>query len=146
LNLNQLFLFEGDGVSHRTPRRIGSLGELHGWGAPLRVRQKFNFSPASPSLWIAGSVVNTGVVANAICESLPNGTARLIRLQLHQQIQPDDQYAVLWWDASGKLIPLTPKTSDTAEDAWWWVCDLLDDCIKPLAVAVAFAGTRLGAW
>ncbi|MGE0883060.1 MAG: hypothetical protein AB7P14_05920 [Blastocatellales bacterium] len=146
LNLNQLFLFEGDGVSHRTPRRIGSLGELHGWGAPLRVRQMFNFSPASRSLWVAGSVVNTGIVADAICESLPNGTARLIRLQLHQRIQPDEQYAVWWWDASGKLISLIPKTSDAAEDAWWWVCDLPDDCTEPLAVAVAFAGARLGAW
>lgn len=146
LNLNQLFLFEGDGVSHRTPRRIGALGELHGWGAPLRVRQMFNFSAAARSLWVAGSVVNTGVVEDAICESLPNGTARLIRLRLHQRIKPDNQYEVFWWDAGGRLIRLTPKTSDTAEDAWWWVCDLPEDCTEPLAVAVAFAGARQGAW
>ncbi len=146
LNLNQLFLFEGDGVSHRTPRRIGALGELHGWGAPLHVRQMFNFSAASRSLWVAGSVVNTGVIEDAICESLPNGTARLIRLRLHRRIEPDNQYGVFWWDAGGRLIRLTPKTSDTAEDAWWWVCDLPDDCTEPLAVAVAFAGARQGAW
>lgn len=146
LNANELLLFEGDGIHHARPRQAGPLGHLNGWGAPLRARQFFNFKPGAPSLSIAGSVINHGVIEDVVCETLPDSTARLLRIRFREYIASDSQYRVIWWDASGELIALTTKTSDGAEDAWWWACELPDACTQPVAVAIAFNGERLGAW
>jgi hypothetical protein len=143
VSASDLVLLEGDSLSHKLPRRAASLGELHGWGAPLKARRLFN--AATPSLSLAGSVVNHGVLDEAICEALPDTTARLLRLRFRQQIEPSEQHAVVWWDASGQLLRLTLKSCDEAEGAWWWVCELSESCATPLAVAVAYEGRRLGA-
>jgi hypothetical protein len=146
VNINELFLFEGDFSWLRLPQGLSSLGELHGWGAPLRVRQLFNFNPGMASLWLAKSVINYGELEEAICEALPNGEARLLRLRFRKRIEPSERHSVFWWDASGELFRLTPKYYDEAEDGWWWVCDLPENCGEMIAVAVAYAGERLGAW
>lgn len=146
LNVNNLFLFEGDNTSYQRPVSFGALGNLTGWGAPLRVRQLFNFAPGRPSLSLAATVVNHGVLEEAVCESLPDGTARLLRLRFHERIEPGERHSVHWWDVSGELMQLTPKYHDEAEGGWWWVCDLPESCGEMLAVAVAYDGERLGAW
>lgn len=146
LNANNLFLFEGDNTSHQKPVSLGALGNLTGWGAPLRVRQLFNFAPGRPSLSLAATVVNHGVLEEAVCESLPDGTAQLLRLRFRERIEPSERHSVHWWSASGELIKLVPKCHDEAEGGWWWVCDLPESCGEMLAVAVAYAGERLGAW
>ncbi len=146
VNIKDLFLFEGDCSWRRLPQGLSSLGELQGWGAPLRVRPLFNFKPGMASLWLAKSVINHGELEEAICDALPNGAARLLRLRFRKRIEPGELHSVFWWDASGELIRLAPKYHDEAEGAWWWVCDLPEECSEMLAVAVAYAGERMGSW
>ena len=142
--LNELFLFEGDGAYYHLSRRDAPLGELQGWGAPLRVRPLFNAKSAT--LELAGSVIWHGKLDDAICEALPDGMARLLRLRFRQQIEPGEEHRIIWWDSSGEVITLKPKYCDEAEGAWWWVCELPEQCGDLLAVAVAYQGSNLGSW
>jgi hypothetical protein len=144
LKVDELFLFEGDGAYHHLPRRDAPLGELHGWGAPLRVRPLFNAKSAT--LELAGSVIWHGKLDDAICEAVPNGTDQLLRLRFRQQIEPGKEHTIIWWDSSGEVITLKPKYCDEAEGAWWWMCELPEQCVDLLAVAVAYQGSNLGSW
>ncbi len=146
LNRKDLVLFEGDGIAHLSPPASGSLGALTGWGAPLKLRQIFNAGPATPTLNLAGSVINHGILTEVVTESLRDGQAPLLRLGFRHLIEPNPSHTVVWWDQNGEIAFLSPRYWDEAEGTWWWVCDLPQQCRNPFAVAVAFNGEWQGAW
>lgn len=145
LEFHELALVEGESTCHPRPPLNGKLGTLKGWGASLRLRPLFNAAPATFLLNLAGSVVNYGLLNNAICEATPDQQARLLRLSFNHALEPSEQHAVIWWDVNGQLISLAPKAWDEADGAWWWVCEVPETCTRPLAVAVAYQGVRQGA-
>ena len=143
-NNSAAFIFEGDSVYHKLPARVGSLGEMAGWGAPLGVRPMFNADEVM--IHLAGSLAWHGELDGAVCESSPDGFARLLRLRFRRLIEPGPSHAVVWWDVNGDVSMIEPKYFDEAEGAWWWVCDLPEKCTDFLAVAIAFNGENLGSW
>lgn len=146
LNANEMALMEGDGITYRRPTASGSLGTLHGWGATLKIRHSFNFTWDSLRLTLAGSVVNHGILSGAIYESLQDGRAPLLRLCFRHPIEPDENYSVIWWGTDGNLLQLKTRYWDEAEGVFWWVCELPEEGMRPLAVAVAYKGERQGSW
>jgi hypothetical protein len=85
------------------------IGYVEGVGRLIKIAPLFNAAPATFLLNLAGSVVNYGLLNNAICEATPDQQARLLRLSFNHALEPSEQHAVIWWDVNGQLISLAPK-------------------------------------
>ncbi len=140
---------EGNTWISRLSHQPRPLSELAGLGAKLTVcRGPFNSD--GDAIYLANEVVNRGLLRDVILdESHPaDGSIRQLRLELERSLEPDKHFEVIWWDTSGKLQRLQPRPfqKDGATRNDWWVVDVPRPLSWPLAVAIAYAGIRKGAW
>ena len=132
---NDLALVEGSTFSRRLTRSARPLGSLGGFGAPLAVR-KGPYNSEGDVLLISSRVVNPGIVQRV------EFTNEEIRITLRRPITPDNNYNICLW-----YFPEEPVFVDAGElsvSASTWA--LRNAATAETIIAVAYNGTRIGAW
>jgi hypothetical protein len=143
-NIKNWALLEGDswiGRPYLTPRPIGSLAGL---GAPMKLR----FGPYNaiePDTPLMREVVNRGIVVDMKRTNECENSSYTIPLTY--PIELDEQHEVIIWDENGQLqIGNQDHTLVQIRETTSWVLELPDNAVRPLVIAIAYKGVRLGAW
>jgi hypothetical protein len=137
-------LVEGDEWLGRPSLLPRSLPTVTGIGAPLTIRYG-PYNSFGDELRLAREVRDQGLLREVSLD--PAGTPRSARLELTDEMVPSERHRVLWWDASGQRHDLTPVAIPGGRGGVsWWEVPLPETVTRPLAVAVADRGRRLGAW
>ena len=143
-HMKQWALLEGDswvGRPRPTPRPIGSLAGL---GAPVKLR--FGpYNPIEPDIPLVREVVHRGIIASVTENHAEDEVSYTI--QLTYPIVLDEHHEVIIWDEGGQLHINNPdyvlvQVRGTSS----WVLELPDAAARPLVIAIAYDGVRLGAW
>ena len=137
-------LMEGDVPLRSLWQGQKAIGRGHGLGAPLTLRYG-SYNSDADALWIARSMIDEGILQEAVCEGIPSGGAMLLRLRLRHSIEPGPDHAVIWWDTKGEVVRLTPDYYGEVDGDMWWMCELPEHSEEFFAVALAWKGLRLGA-
>lgn len=110
----------------------GVSGGLIGLGAPLLlITGPYN---SDLQIKLVRNIVDTGVIQEA---KINEG---VLTIQLYNQIEPSAEHQVVLMDSEGRPCLLRPETGD---DHSLWRVGLETD---PVAVAIAYKGTRMGYW
>lgn len=123
---------------YRLPQRAAGFGRLAGYGN--RLSALHSLSQASSSLTIAKTVVNRGII-----RAIRVGKAGHYIIRLHHDISWNDDYRIIVWPRNSYPYPITSRQVLKRK------LDVLE-IAKPahqlghIALAIAFEGTRLGAW
>jgi hypothetical protein len=156
-------LMEGDLWLSRAPRLPRPLPGASGAGAALTIRHG-PYNSFGDELSVAREVRDHGLIRGVVLD--PPDAPRVIRLELAGNVsllppadpahlvpphaeerEPIDAGARgLWWDASGACLDLTLAPVSQDGVGHWWEATLPEQATRPLAVAVAQVGFRLGAW
>lgn len=143
---SQWSLFEGDLWIDRLWQRPRPIGTLTGLGAMLMLR-KGTYNVLEAPFVITQSVINRACVAEiALLEDTSSLQDRTLRVRLTTLIEPDSNHTVLWWDSKGLFHTLPSLSSELQDGAMWWQTSLPSHLTQPLAIAIAYKGTRLGTW
>ncbi len=144
MDIDRWVLLEGDrwvGRLWKTPRPLAALS---GYGAPLQLCEgAYNHYRGTRVL--VGSVVDHGTLTAVEVDAL-HAPTRTVALQLSHPIEAGAEHTILWWDQNGTLQTLIPECYELQGRAIWWLADVGADLTKPLAIAIAYRGTRLGSW
>ncbi len=144
MDIDRWVLLEGDlwvGRPWKTPRPLTALS---GFGAPLQLCEgAYNHYRGTRVL--AGSVIDHGTLAAVEVDALSAPT-RTVALQLSRPIEAGAEHTILWWDQNGTLQTLIPECYELQGQAMWWLASVGADLTEPLAIAIAYRGTRLGSW
>jgi hypothetical protein len=73
-------------------------------------------------------------------------SVRMLRIRLVWPIEPGNQHTIHWWDRTGAFYTLAPELSKAQDDGLWWRASVPPDLTEPIAIAIAYNGTRLGSW
>jgi len=151
-------VLEGDiWVRHLSPRPA-PLKALTGCGAQLKLSRGVYNMYQEPRI-LVHEVVDRGIVADVAIdttetESTGNRESAedeqsagcMLRIRLIRPLEPGKEHTIHWWDWSGTLNTLTPKRSEVQGEETWWQSELPPGMTKPIAIAIAYNGTRLGSW
>ena len=118
-----------------------SLGSLAGLGAPLTVRHGA-YNAKEVALHVAGEVLNPGVVVDAALDK----SKSVLEIHLSRHLDPDERHSVVCWMADGSAIRLPPELQDTGASAPLWRVAYPQGADAPLAAAIGYEGSRIGAW
>lgn len=144
MEIDRWVLLEGDlwvGRPWKTPRPLTALS---GFGAPLQLCEgAYNHYRGTRVL--AGSVIDHGTLAAVEVDALGSPT-RTIALQLSRSIEAGAEHTILWWDQNGAFQTLVPECCELQGQEMWWLASVGADLTEPLAIAIAYCGTRLGSW
>ena len=144
MDIDRWVLLEGDlwvGRPWKTPRPLTALS---GFGAPLQLCEgAYNHYRGTRVL--AGSVIDHGTLAAVEVDALGSPT-RTVALQLSRPIEAGAEHTILWWDQNGTFQTLVPECYELQGQAMWWLASVEADLTEPLAIAIAYRGTRLGSW
>ncbi len=141
-------LLEGDMWIDDTWKTPKTLQKCAGYGAPLKIRKSaYNATALDQPRQIVREVINTGCVKTiTITEEIQNPPTYVLQLQLTHLIEPDASHTLRWWDQDGSCTLFQPEHLEARDDVMYWSSTLPTNCIQPLAIAVAYDGTWLGAW
>ena len=143
-NIKNWALLEGDfwiGRPHLIPHPIGLLAGL---GAPMKLRLG-PYNAIEPDIPLASEVTNKGIVAHM----MPNYEHGVYSyaINLTYPIELDERHEVIIWDANGQLhICNEDHTLVQIRQTSSWVLELPDNAARPLVIAIAYDGVRIGAW
>jgi len=138
-------VMEGEELATRWEETDQRFNALRGWGAPLTLRSG-PFDNPKDEFCIAASIIDRGLIEDAVCESPADGAARWLRLKVAGHVEPSDRHFIVWWNENGEVGKLWPDSCEEADDGWWWVCKVPEGINRFIAVAIARDGLRLGAW
>ena len=144
-------LMEGDTFVTPLWQRPRPIGDLAGLGSPLTVRPGPYNAPGD-AFMVVHEVIDEGVVADVAVETtLTEGedkapARRLCRLTLRQPLEPDASYRVLWWQADRCPELLNLSEVRMLDEGRTWCFALPSGLDNPVAVGLAYQGTRIGAW
>ena len=137
-------LLEGDswvGRPRPTPYPIGSLAGL---GAPVKLRLG-PYNAIEPDALLVREVMNRGII-DGIRENEERDDCSYT-IQLMYPIELDEQHEVIIWDEDGLLHIGNPDYFLVqVRGTLAWVLELPDSAARPLVIAIAYDGVRLGAW
>src|SRR5262249_13740824 len=158
-------LVEGDEWLARPSVLPRALPTVTGIGAPLTIRYG-PYNSFGEELRLAREVRDQGLLRDVSLDS--PGTPRSARLELADEIVPSPEHRVVWGGANGQRHDLTatalghgleigpnrrletgpngPTGPNLRGGVSWWEVQLPEAVTRPLAVAVAHKGRRLGAW
>ena len=143
-NIKKWALLEGDswiGRPQATPHPIGSLAGL---GAPVRLRLG-PYNAIEPDISLVCEVVNGGIIVDIEQGHELDGTT--YNIHLTYPVELDEQHEVVIWDVSGQLHIANPDYMLVQlRNATNWVLELPETAARPLVIAIAYHGVRLGAW
>lgn len=143
-HIKEWAIMEGDswiGRPHVTPHPIGSVGGL---GAPLRLRRG-PYNAIKPDIPLAREVVNRGIIADM--KPRHEYDATTYDIHLTYPIELSEQHEVVIWDDSGHFHIADPDyTLVQLRQTSTWVLELPETAVRPLVIAIAYKGVRLGAW
>lgn len=137
-------LLEGDSWVGRPRPAPHPIGSLAGLGAPVKLRLG-PYNAIEPDIPLVQEVVNRGIIANVRENHEREDFSYTI--QLTYPIELDDHHEAIVWDATGQLhignpdyflVQVRGKPS--------WILELPDSAPRPLVIAIAYDGVRLGAW
>ena len=158
MEIDKWNVLEGDvWVRHLSPRPI-SLKSLTGCGAPLTLsRSVYNIIQEPRTL--VGEVVDHGSVAEVTIDAFETECSgnreslededlsyRILRIRLARPLEPGKEHTIHWWDWSGTFHTFTPEWSEVQDEGTWWQSNVPPGMTKPIAIAVAYNGARLGSW
>ncbi len=89
-----------------------------------------------------GNLVDIAIDAPAAEDS----SARILRIRLARPIEPGAQHTIHWWDRMGTFHTFVPEWSEVQGEEMWWRANISPDLTEPIAIAIAYNGTRLGSW
>lgn len=151
-------MLEGDIWVRRLSPRPAPLKALTGSGAQLKLSHGVYNMYQEPRI-LVHEVIDRGSVAEVTIdtietESAENGegaedeqnTVRILRIRLVRPLEPGKEHTIHWWDWSGMFHTLTPKRSEVQGEETWWQSKLPPGMTKPIAIAIAYNGARLGSW
>ncbi|MGZ3627274.1 MAG: hypothetical protein ACXWPS_03775 [Ktedonobacteraceae bacterium] len=143
-HIKQWALLEGDswiGRPQLTPRSIGSLAGL---GAPIRLRRG-PYNAIEPDIPLVCEVMNRGIIADTVQRNELDATT--YNLHLTYPVELDEQHEVVIWDEIGQLHIGNPDFMLVQQrHSTTWVLELPETAARPLIIAIAYQGVRLGAW
>lgn len=143
-NIKNWALLEGDswiGRPHLTPHPIASLAGL---GASMKLRLG-PYNAIEPDILLVNEVINRGIIADV----QPNDEHDDISytIDLTYPIEIDELHEVIIWDEDGQFHINNPDhTLVQVRKAASWILEMPDTAARPLAIAIAYNGIRLGAW
>jgi hypothetical protein len=139
-------LFEGrrwiDSVKGR-PQRISG---VEGWGAPVILRAA-TYNCCEPEQPLLNGLTDHGEIREV--ELCPDGA---VTIQLHRPIAPDESHTVVLLDDRGstRIIEWTELCEmlqgDVATTSWTLPPVIQANGRRIMALAIAYAGERLGSW
>jgi hypothetical protein len=143
-HIKQWALLEGDswvGRPRPTPHPIGSLAGL---GAPVKLRLG-PYNAIDPDAPLVREVMNRGII-----DSVRKNHERddfSYTIQLTYPIELDEHHEVIIWDEDGLLHIGNPDYFLVqVRGTPTWVLELPGSAVRPLVIAIAYDGVRLGAW
>lgn len=143
---NQWSLFEGDLWIDRIWQHPRPIGTLTGLGATLMLR-KGTYNVLEDPFVVTQTVINPAYVAGIeLLEDTNSSQDRTLRVHLTTHIEPDSNHSMLWWDSKGSFHTLSSLSSQLQDGVMWWQTVLPSHLTQPLAIAIAYKGSRLGAW
>lgn len=142
--LKEWAILEGDtwiGRPSGTPRPIGSLAGL---GAQIRLRHG-PYNAIDRDAPLMNEVVNRGIITSI--QPRREHDYSTYNIQLAYPIELSDQHKVVVWDENGQLHVadreyMLVQLRQTAD----WILELPDNAARPIVIAIAYSGRRLGAW
>lgn len=151
-------VLEGDiWVRHLSPRPA-PLKALTGCGAQLKLSRGVYNMYQEPRI-LVHEVVDRGNVAEVTIDSTETestgnresaeneqNAVRVLRIRLVRPLEPGKEHTIHWWDWSGTFHTLMPEQSQVQGEETWWQSELPPEATKPIAIAIAYNGTRLGSW
>lgn len=138
-------LMEGEVWLSRLWNKPRIINSLAGFGASLAIRQGAYNSFGGNAITIAKSVINRGLISDVVI-SIDN-EAKMLKLKLSNHIELDDNHHVVWWDVNGLIYNLAiEKTLVEDTDLWAVNLEQEQNLSKPIAIAIAYNGIRLGSW
>jgi hypothetical protein len=151
-------VLEGDiWVRHLSPRPH-PLRALSGCGASLKLSRGVYNIYQEPRV-LAREVVDHGSLAEVTIDAVEIGSrgnresvmyeesaVRMLHIRLVCPIEPGEQHTIHWWDRTGAFHTLAPELSKAQDEGLWWQASVPPDLTEPIAIAIAYNGTRLGSW
>lgn len=146
-------VLEGDVWVRHLSKYPRPLMALSGSGAPLKLSQGVYNMYKEPRA-LAREVIDHGNVA-AITIEAPGIEARestehdehanrALCIRLVRSIEPGMQHTIHWWDRTGSFHTFAPEGSE--DHGMIWRAGIPADVTEPIAIAIAYNGTRLGSW
>lgn len=103
------------------------------------------YNAIEPDAPLVREVVNRGIIADMKLRHEHDDTAYDIHLTY--PIELDEQHEVVIWDESGQLHIGDPDyTLVQLRQTATWILELPEAAARPLVIAIAYNGVRLGAW
>jgi len=151
-------VLEGDIWVRHLSSRPSPLTALSGCGASLKLSRGVYNIYQEPRV-LAREVVDHGSLAEVTIDAVEIGSTgdiqsveyeesavRMLRIRLIRPIEPGEQHTVRWWDRTGALHTFAPELSKAQDEGLWWRASVPPDLTEPIAIAIAYNGTRLGSW
>jgi hypothetical protein len=130
---------EEDAILCRLDKRPRPLVNALGLGGRLEVRRG-PFNNVGDVVPLACAVRDAGLLEDVVIDGSE------ARLELTDSLEPDEKYFVIWWDRTGLALNLLPNLIPGTTGGNWWQVELPEDAENPIAVAIAYNGTRVGLW
>src|SRR5258708_14812566 len=103
------------------------------------------YNAIEPEIPLVSEVVNRGIVADMEVNYERSDSSYAIHLAY--PIELDDQHEVIIWDENGQLhVGNQDHTLVQVRKTATWALELPDSAARPLVIAIAYNGMRLGAW
>ncbi len=142
--LKEWALLEGDtwiGRPAGIPRPIGSLAGL---GAPIRLRRG-PYNAITSDAPLVNEVINRGIITNI--QPRHEHDCSTYDVHLAYPVELSDQHKVVIWDEKGQLhVADQEYMLVQLRQTPTWILELPDDAARPIVIAIAYNGIRLGAW
>ncbi len=145
VDLKEWALMEGDIWLGRLQTHPAPIFSLAGIGNPLTLRSG-PYNSLGDAITISESVIDPGLISEIeILPSVKSYEEKLLKLKLFHSIELDPNHHIVWWDMSGAIHNL-PSEKIFVEEKTSWVLNFEQDFSKPIAIAIAYNGVRLGSW
>jgi len=148
-------VLEGDVWVRHLSKYPRPLTALNGCGAPLKLSRGVYNMYLEPRV-LAREVVDHGNVVEVTTEvpgtehmkgaGYEENATRVLSIRLIRPIEPGEQHTIHWWDRTGIFHTFSPEWSRVQDDGLWWQANVPPDLTEPIAIAIAYNGTRLGSW